>query len=200
MTSAHDEPEYRTRRQRIDPLLRSQGWIITPFSVDRVLAEYDHYALTEYPTDNGPADYALVVAGQLLGVVEAKKVSLGPQNVLVQAERYSRGATASPLDFQGFHVPFLYSTNGEDLWFHDIRNPLSRSRRIANFHTPAALLNYSAGISTQPEPGSRPMPITIRSFGPTSARPMPPSSKPSPSASGKCSLRWPPAPARRLPW
>ena len=37
------------------------------------------------------ADYALVVDGQLLGVVEAKKVTLGPQNVLTQAERYSKG-------------------------------------------------------------------------------------------------------------
>jgi hypothetical protein len=46
MTSAHDEPEYRTRRQRIDPLLRSQDWIITAFNGDRVLAEYDHHALT----------------------------------------------------------------------------------------------------------------------------------------------------------
>ena len=36
-------------------------------------------------------------------------------------------------------MPFLYSTNGEVLWHHDIRHPLSRSRRIAHFHTPASL-------------------------------------------------------------
>jgi type I restriction enzyme R subunit len=36
-------------------------------------------------------------------------------------------------------VPFLYSTNGEVIWYHDIRHPLSRSRRISHFHTPAAL-------------------------------------------------------------
>jgi type I restriction enzyme R subunit len=72
-------------------------------------------------------------------VVEAKKVTLGPQNVLIQAERYARGVTGSPFDFAGFHVPFLYSTNGEVLWFHDVRHPLNQSRRIAVFHTPAAL-------------------------------------------------------------
>ncbi|MBI2358767.1 MAG: DEAD/DEAH box helicase family protein [Deltaproteobacteria bacterium] len=33
----------------------------------------------------------------------------------------------------------MYSTNGEVIWHHDIRHPLSRSRRIAHFHTPAAL-------------------------------------------------------------
>jgi type I restriction enzyme, R subunit len=36
-------------------------------------------------------------------------------------------------------VPFLYATNGEVLWFHDVRHPLNRSRRVSAFHTPAAL-------------------------------------------------------------
>ena len=76
----------------------------------------------------------------LLGVVEAKKLSLGPQNALVQAERYSRGVEPSPFDFRGYHVPFLYSTNGEVIWFHDVRHNLERSRQIEDFHTPAALL------------------------------------------------------------
>src|SRR5262249_21763402 len=59
--------------------------------------------------------------------------------VLTQAERYSKGVSTSPFDFRGYRVPFLYSTNGEVLWFHDIRHPLNRSRRVAGFHTPAAL-------------------------------------------------------------
>ncbi len=52
--------------------------------------------------------------------------------------------TDSPLDFHGFRVPFLYSTNGEDLWFHDIRHPLNSSRRMLGFHTPAALVEMLA--------------------------------------------------------
>lgn len=139
MTSPHHEPEYLTRRKRIDPLLKAQGWTIAPFQTGADPALLTKHAVTEFPTANGPADYALFVAGRLLGIVEAKKVSLGPQNVLVQAERYSRGAPAGAFDFRGCHVPFLYSTNGEVLWFHDIRHPHSRSRRIARFHTPAAL-------------------------------------------------------------
>ncbi len=135
----HDETEYRTRRSRIDPHLIAQGWEIVPFDASAVPASYTHHAVTEYPTANGPADYALFVAGQPLGIVEAKKVSLGPQNVLLQAERYCRAAAESPFNFRGYRVPFLYSTNGEVLWFHDVRHPLNRSRRIAAFHTPAAL-------------------------------------------------------------
>ncbi len=137
--SAQDESEYLTRRKRIDPLLKSQGWTVASSEATGPLADYRAHALTEFPTDNGPADYALVAAGRPLGIVEAKKVTLGPQNVLVQAERYARGVADSPFDFRGYRVPFLYSTNGEVLWFHDIRHPLNRSRRVAAFHTATAL-------------------------------------------------------------
>jgi len=33
----------------------------------------------------------------------------------------------------------IYSTNGEVIWFHDVRHPLNRSRRVTSFHAPAAL-------------------------------------------------------------
>jgi type I restriction enzyme R subunit len=133
------ETERQTRRQRIDPKLRSQGWTIVPFAPRRPLSWYQTCAIEEYETDNGPADYALCVDGRILGIVEAKKVTLGPQNVLTQAQRYSKGATTNPLNYDSFHVPFLYSTNGEVLWFQDIRHSLNRSRRTSQFHTPAAL-------------------------------------------------------------
>ena len=53
------------------------------------------------------------LGGKILGIVEAKKLTLGPQNVLSQAERYAYGLTGKPFDFRGFGVPYLYSTNGE---------------------------------------------------------------------------------------
>jgi type I restriction enzyme R subunit len=133
------ESEALTRKRRIDGSLENAGWKIIPYSESLNLAGLHCHAVEELPTDNGPADYGLFVEGALVGVVEAKKVSLGPQNVLVQAERYSRGATQSTLDFRGFRVPFLYATNGEVIWFHDVRHELECSRRITRFHTPASL-------------------------------------------------------------
>ena len=47
--------------------------------------------------------------------------------------------TDSPFNFRGYRVPFLYATNGEVIWFHDVRESLAMSRRIARFHTPDAL-------------------------------------------------------------
>ena len=84
------------RRMRIDPLLRQQGWTIAAYVPGRPTTAYTHHAVSEYPTANGPADYALFVDGILLGIVEAKRLTLGPQNVLVQAERYSRAQPKAP--------------------------------------------------------------------------------------------------------
>lgn len=138
MANEQQEFEWKTRKKRVDPKLEAQGWAVIRWTPDLVLRTLNKCALAEYPTANGPADYALVIDGKVLGIIEAKKLSLGPQNVLTQAERYSRGADGA-FDFHGFHVPFLYSTNGEVIWFHDVRHERSRSRRIADFHTPAAL-------------------------------------------------------------
>jgi type I restriction enzyme R subunit len=131
--------EWLTRKKLIDGRLKKAGWQVVPFDAKAVLAKVDRCAIEEYPTDTGPADYALCVNGQVVGIVEAKKLTLGPQNVLSQAERYSKGLTTSLLNFRGYRAPFLYSTNGEIIWHHDIRHELNRSHRIAHFHTPAAL-------------------------------------------------------------
>src|SRR5438874_2342049 len=80
-----------TRKRLIDEHLRRNGWRIKTYDLGVQLYDCDGVALEEYPTSNGPADYALIQGGRIVGVVEAKKLSLGPQNVLVQAERYASG-------------------------------------------------------------------------------------------------------------
>lgn len=133
------QSESDTRAKLIDPKLKAAGWKVVPFKEDKSLTGYNDCAVCEYPTENGPADYALCVDGQILGIVEAKKLTLGPQGVLTQAERYARGLASGNLNFRGLHAPFLYSTNGEVIWHHDVRDELNVSREIARFHTPACL-------------------------------------------------------------
>jgi type I restriction enzyme, R subunit len=130
---------WKTRKKRIDTRLTALGWKIAPLNAAQSLTTVRQHAITEYETANAPANGALCLDGLLLGIVEAEKLSLGPQNALVQAERYARCATANPFDFRGLHVPFLYLTNGEVLWFHHTRHPLNFSRRMADFHTPNAM-------------------------------------------------------------
>ncbi len=133
------ESEARTRRERIDPMLRAAGWKIVPYNPATPETQYERCAVTEYPTDNGPSDYALWVDGKILALVEAKKVGSDPQEVLSQDERYSRGLSSNPFNFSGFHVPFIYSSNGVTTWHRDLRDRLNRSYKIATFHTPDAL-------------------------------------------------------------
>lgn len=45
--------------------------------------------------------------------MEAKKLTVGPQNVLQQALRYASGFKDSPFNYNGYRIPFVYSTNGE---------------------------------------------------------------------------------------
>jgi type I restriction enzyme, R subunit len=127
--------EFLTRKRRIDPRLDARGWKLARSSGSpRACCRTE-----EEPTDNGPADYALWLDNAIAAIVEAKKLPVGPQNVLVQAERYARGIRTGPYNFDGLRAPFLYSSNGEIVWFHDVRHPNSRSRRVADFHTPNAL-------------------------------------------------------------
>src|SRR2546430_8440848 len=133
------ESESRTRKTRIDPRLTAVGWKAAPTCEQREARKLATSAVPELPTTAGPADYALCDGGSIRGVVEAKKLTLGPQGVLPQAERYSRAILQEPR-YQGeFGVPFLYSSNGEVIWFHDVRHPLNRSRKISTFHTPGAI-------------------------------------------------------------
>ena len=81
--------EALTRKEIIDKRLTAAGWRIVPevkFDPSKPLPTYDGCAIEEYATANGPADYALCASGKILGIVEAKKLTLGPQNVLSQAE------------------------------------------------------------------------------------------------------------------
>jgi len=137
------ELEWKTRRDRINTKLTAlkPAWTIIHYrNISGV--PLNHHAVEEYPTRFGFADYALFVNGKLLGIIEAKKVTVAPQNVLEQAKRYSMDVVDGVGDWHGFHVPFLYASNGEVIWYADIRHDKSLSRKISSFHTPVALEEF----------------------------------------------------------
>jgi type I site-specific restriction endonuclease len=90
-----NEAEWLTRKKRIDTRLcaLTPPWKIIRYHDGLNLSSLHCVAVEEFPTANGPADYALFVNGVLLGIIEAKKVTVNPQNVLEQAKRYSAGAS-----------------------------------------------------------------------------------------------------------
>lgn len=83
------ESEAETRKRRVEKALGSAGRV--PIG-DYVRGQsYEFGAIREYETDSGPADYVLFMDGVAVAVVESKRLELGPQSVLVQAQRYARG-------------------------------------------------------------------------------------------------------------
>lgn len=87
MAEHTDEREWKTRKERIDPRLDGLGWV----RVKEGAKALHPLRTEEEDAENGPADYALWLnSNELVGIVEAKKITVGPQDVLTQAERYAR--------------------------------------------------------------------------------------------------------------
>jgi type I restriction enzyme R subunit len=82
MAKSHAEKEWQTRKKRVDPKLDAAGWRRPPKGT--LPLHLSHWS-EEEPTANGPADYAPWLDNQAVGVVEAKKLTVGPQNVVVRA-------------------------------------------------------------------------------------------------------------------
>lgn len=133
------ESEYLNRLHRINAQLTAKNWLLISYTEKLDTSQLIHHAVEEYPTATGKADYALFVNGQLLGIIEAKRVLLNSQSALEQAKRYSRGAFDGVNNWRGYRVPFLFSSNGELIYFLDVRDELNLTRCVSDFHTPAAL-------------------------------------------------------------
>ena len=94
-----NEAEWQTRKERIDKRLRATQppWKIIRYRDGLDLSTLTCHAVEEFPTANGPADYGLFVHGHHLGVIEAKNVTLDPQNARKRAIRSSRLADSEPV-------------------------------------------------------------------------------------------------------
>lgn len=136
------ESEKITRKKRIDAQLSKLGWQIMPYQHGINTQLLSNHAIEEYPTSNGPADYALFVNGKLLGIIEAKKYGIGAQNVLEQAKRYARGVAHQTGRWGEYMVPFLFSSSGEQVFYIDVRHRQNISRQLQDFFSPEALWEF----------------------------------------------------------
>jgi type I restriction enzyme R subunit len=77
--------EKETRKKLIDRRLEYAGWgQIASYNKNQ---NYKNESVTEYKTAKGPADYVLFHNGKPLAIVEAKRLAVGPQNVLKQGTK-----------------------------------------------------------------------------------------------------------------
>ena len=154
------ELDEKATRALIDEQLRARGWEAeTPnlrYGNGTRPTKGRFLAIAEWPTDSGPADYALFVGLQCIGSVEAKRRNKSTCAALGQSERYSRdialrGGEAEPAGgpWGEFRVPFVLSSNGRPyleqirtesgIWFRDTRKPTNLARPLIDWPTPDGL-------------------------------------------------------------
>lgn len=151
----------RETRRLIDEQLREAGWEADTDEIRYsrgVRPQKGRYlAISEWPTQSGPADYALFAGLDIIGVIEAKRQSKDVASDVVQAKRYSRDfQLQGDAQFIGgpwgeYRVPFVFATNGREfleqlrtksgIWFCDVRRSQNLSRPLKNWYSPADLID-----------------------------------------------------------
>lgn len=169
-------------RTLIDQQLRDRGW-----EADSQTLRYRQgtrpakgkaMAIAEWPTDSGPADYALFIDTKLVAVVEAKRRNKNVSAAIDQAERYARGfrfeegAEPSGGPWGPYRAPFVFSSNGRaylkqletesGIWFRDARKDTNRRRALVDWFTPDGL---KAELATDREAAQRELKAQSFNFG-----------------------------------
>lgn len=145
-------------RAVIDRQLRERGWEADSSTLTYAAGvrptRNRNLAIAEWPTETGPADYALFVGERCVGIVEAKRFRKNVSAAIDQAERYGLGLKGVGIEQtypDGFRVPFAFATNGRPylkqvetesgIWFRDLRRPANLRRALADWFTPVELID-----------------------------------------------------------
>lgn len=151
-------------RDLIDKMLQDAGWTIVRRG--NPIPDKGIFALEEVETPSGPMDYGLYMDRVLVGDIEAKPEKTGVPGILAQDERYSKRYDKGNFDFNGYHIPFLYASNGHIIWFRDVRSKYNLQKEIAKFHTPSALQEHLGRNIEEPTQWLKENPIDIPGIRP----------------------------------
>ena len=153
-------PEEKAR-QKIDQWFNDAGWKV----VNREDYEPTCSAVAIREgllKGNLEADYFLFLNGKAVGVLEAKKedIDVSSNKVCEQAALYARSV---PKIYQAYQkpLPFIFTSNGKELYFCDFRKQDSYFKQITTIPTPYELVkllgisDYFAGLPTLRKKGLR---------------------------------------------
>lgn len=139
-------PEEKARVE-IDEMLEQAGWVVQDRSELNIRASMG-VAIREFVMkDNGESDYLLFVNGKAIGVLEAKKAELSLSGVENQSQGYACNLPEGVRCYQ-MPLPFIYESNGSEIYFRDCRDKICRSRRLFSFHKPETLYELISNDDT----------------------------------------------------
>jgi DNA-binding transcriptional MerR regulator len=124
----------------VDRMLHNLGWSRIHYKKDLETSRLKSHVVEEYRVATGIVDHALFVHGLLIGIIEVKRLKENLQSGMEQAKQYSKGSFDGVGNWRGYRVPFLYASDGEIIYFCDIRNESNLVDVLPTFHTPQALI------------------------------------------------------------
>lgn len=142
----------------IDEKLRQAGWEADSQTLRYGLGTRPekgrNLAIAEWALKSGYADYALFCGLELVGIVEAKRISRNVEADIAQAKLYAmqvirHGDEIIHGPWGNYQVPFLFSTNGRPyleqlkhmsgIWFLDARKSTNHPRPLQAWYSPQGL-------------------------------------------------------------
>lgn len=139
-------PEQEARTV-IDEKLIQSGWTLQNVNQLNLLASLG-VAVREFPTSTGPVDYALFIDGEPVGVIEAKRSTVG-ENITVVEEQSARYANSTfKWINRDYSIRFAYEATDKLIKFTDYKDIKYRSRKVFSFHRPEYLHSLLAAPDT----------------------------------------------------
>ncbi|OEF23139.1 type I restriction-modification system endonuclease [Vibrio rumoiensis] len=155
------EMDEQETRAIIDQQLNDAGWKAdTPnrrYSKGTRPQPNLNQAIAEWPTESGPADYALFMGMTLVATIEAKRNAKNVYGAIDQAKRYARGIHQLPenvevTQYGEYRAPLTFATNGRaylkqfeqesGIWFLDVRESTNRRKALKGWYTPEEIKSY----------------------------------------------------------
>lgn len=153
-------PEEKAR-QKIDQWFTDAGWKV--INRDEYEPTSTAVAIREgLLKDNLEADYFLFISGKAVGVLEAKREETDAFSSIV-CEQAALYAKSVPNIYQTYQrpLPFIFTSNGKELYFCDFREQDQCFKQIMTIPTPHELVkklginDYFAGLPTLRKKGLR---------------------------------------------
>lgn len=153
-------PEEKAR-QKIDQWFTDAGWEV--INRDEYEPTSTAVAIREgLLKDNREADYFLFINGKAVGVLEAKREETDAFSSIV-CEQAALYAKSVPNIYQTYQkpLPFIFTSNGKELYFCDFREQDHYFKQIMTIPTPHELVkklginDYFAGLPTLRKKGLR---------------------------------------------
>lgn len=153
-------PEEKAR-QKIDQWFTDAGWEV--INRDEYEPTSTAVAIREgLLKDNLEADYFLFISGKAVGVLEAKREETDTFSSIV-CEQAALYAKSVPNIYQTYQrpLPFIFTSNGKELYFCDFREQDQCFKQIMTIPTPHELVkklginDYFAGLPTLHKKGLR---------------------------------------------